>query len=123
METREQAKQRYISAATLSSKSLAEGDHRTANRQARILGEMERKMREGTIDKTILVELLNHQNTGVSGMAAADLLRLGYEIRQAEATLERIASMDDTGKEVEERLRVFAAGVALERWRTEGNLD
>jgi hypothetical protein len=114
MDEREQAKQKYINAAMLSRKALAEGDHRTANRQARIITDIETQMREGRIDKSILVELLAHDDIGVSATAAADLLRLGHEIQRAEETLERIASMNDTGN---------SAKWGLRRWREEGNLD
>jgi hypothetical protein len=123
MDNREQAKQKYVNAAMISRKALAAGDHKTANRQARILNGIEKKMWEGSIDKEILVELLSHEYIGVGATAAADLLRLGYEIKRAEETLERIAAMDDTDKAVDERLTVNSAKWGLRRWRTERSLD
>ena len=105
MDKSEQIKQKYADAATLSSKSLADGDSRTAHRQAKIVERILKRMENESVDKNILVELLSHEYIGVSANAVADLLRLGYETKRAEETLERIASMDDTDKGVDSRLR------------------
>jgi hypothetical protein len=120
MDGPEQVKKRFAEAATLSSKSLADGDYKAANKQAKVLDRILTAIENGTVDKNILVELLDHEYIGVSANAAVDLLRLGYETKRAEQTLEKIASMDDSGKGVDERLRISASRIVLNTWRTKG---
>jgi hypothetical protein len=123
MDEREQAKQRYIEAAALQSKETGEGHYRAANRHVKVIFGIEDKVREGSIDKDMLVELLAHENIAVSSSAAAGLLRLGHEIKLSEQTLERIAAIDDTDRSLGEKLVVTNAEFGLRLWREKGNLD
>jgi hypothetical protein len=120
MDKSEQFKQKYIDAAILSSKALGDGDYKTANKQAKVINGICEKIKKGSVDKNILVELLNHEYIGVSAYAAVELLRLRYQTEKAEGALERIALMDETGKGVDEKLRIMASQRVLDMWRTKG---
>jgi hypothetical protein len=113
----------FIESATKSSKALAQGDHKIANKQAKILKKLVEQMETGVADKNILVELLDHENIGVCILAAIDLLRINYEMEKAEKTLKRIVSMDKTKMNTVERLRVMAAKIQLKSWEEKGYVN
>ena len=120
MQIRDEIKQQYIDTAVLSSKALAEGDYKTANKQAKIQQKIFKKIEEKKIDANILVELLNHEYIAVSTIAAIDLLRIKYETHQALKTLEKIVKMDEKDMGIDERQSVSAAKYQLESWRKTG---
>jgi hypothetical protein len=112
--------QKYVDSTILSSKALAEGDYKTANKQAKIHHKIFQGLESGNIDKNILVQMLDHEYIGVSAIAAIDLLRIKYEAQAAEGKLAEIASMDETNMGVDEKLTVMAAKVQLKSWKEEG---
>jgi hypothetical protein len=120
MEDMQQIKQQYIASATISAKALAEGDYKTANKQAKIQNKIFRMMEAGKVDINILVELLDHKYIGVSTIAAIDLLRIHYSILNAEETLKKIASSDETSMGIDEKLKVMAAQIQLKSWKGKG---
>ena len=113
-------KQQYVESAILSSKALSIGDHKTANKLAKIQSNIFLNIENGRLDKDILVELLNHENIAVKTIAAIDLLRIHHEVKKAEETLTRIASMDESQMGRDERLRVFVAKIQLKSWKENG---
>jgi hypothetical protein len=122
MDDEQKSKQQYIQSAITSSKALAEGDHRLANKQAKIQNRIFQKIERGILDKNILVDLLDHHNIGVSGIAAIDLLRINYEVEKAQKTLERIVTINQTGMTTEEKLRKLAAEIQLKNWKEKGHV-
>ena len=123
MDAREQAKQQYVNSAILNGRAATGGDPKTANKHARILNRIIGKMRDGRIDKSILVELLTHEEIGVRTMAAIDLLRMKHEVPKAVAVLVEIAGTDETGKRIDERMSIMAAGLQLRRWEETGSVS
>lgn len=121
MDTLEQVKQRYIDSAIVNKKASTGGDYKTANKHAKILKRITDKMRNGEIDKNILIELLNHEEISVRTLAAIDLLRMKYEVKKAEVVLTEIAGMDETGKRIDEKMSIMAAGYQLKHWKDTGN--
>ena len=122
MDNTQKHKQQYIESAIISSKALAEGDHRLANKHAKIIHNIFNKFKNGKLEKEILVELLSHPHLGVSGLAAIDLLRMNHEVKKAEQTLERIVTTDQIGMTTEEKLRIFMAKIQLMNWKEKGYL-
>lgn len=121
MDTLEQAKQQYINSAIINKKASTDGDYKTANKHAKILKKIMDKMRNGEIDKNILVEILGHEEINVRTLAVIDLLRMKYEVRKAEVVLTEIAGMDETGKRINEKMSIMAAGYQLKHWKDTGN--
>jgi hypothetical protein len=115
MKDSESIKNIFIEAALLSSKALAQGDYKTANKQAKILHNIIQEIKKGMVDKDILLELLNNETIAVKSYAASDLLRLKYHEKQAEKTLNDIASSQ--GANLEENLRIHSAKWALKKWK------
>jgi hypothetical protein len=120
MEDREKIKTTYIESAKKNKKAASEGDYKTANKQAKIHNKIFTLLETNKIDKNILVELLEHKYIGVSCLAAIDLLRLRYETQKAGETLEKIALLDESNMEIDEKLTVMAAQIQLESWRERG---
>ena len=114
-EFNETIKQKYISAALINSKALAEGDHKTANRNGKVLRNIHREIVNGKIEKKFLLELLSHESLAVKVSVAAEMLRLEYETEKAEKTLEEITSLEAKG--IEDGLRINGAKWALRFWR------
>ena len=123
MNTLEQVKQQYIDSAIINKTASTDGDYRTANKHAKILKKITDKMRSGEIDKNILVELLSHDEISVRTLAAIDLLRMKYEVKKAEEALTEIVGMDETGKRIDEKMSIMAAGIQLKNWRNRGYVD
>lgn len=121
MDAREQAKQQYVNSAILNKRAATGGDSRTANKHARIVKRITDKMRDGRIDKSILVELLTHEEISVRTLAAVDLLRMKHEVPKAAAVLAEIAGMDETGKRIDEKISIMAAGYQLRHWEETGS--
>ena len=120
MENVQHIKEQFIKSAIVNSEALAEGDHKTANKHAKVLRKILEKIENGSVDKNILVELLQHPHLSVIILAAIDLLRIKYEVKQAEETLERIASKDEAVMKTEEKLGILAAKTQLECWKEKG---
>lgn len=120
--TNEQIKQQFIDAAIKNSEASAEGDYRTANRQAKLLRKLMQKIENGTYDKQILIELLDNKNIRVRGLAAIDLLRIGFEVAKAEDTLKQIATLDESSLSVAEKLGVLGAQIQLKNWIESGSV-
>lgn len=98
----------FARAAALHSQALLAGDHRIANREARIVSKTFRQLTEmGDEGRQALTLLFTHANDDVASLAAAYLLR--YATDEAVQVLERIAR--------KKGLVGFQAQQALERWR------
>jgi hypothetical protein len=113
-------KQQYEEATLLSSKALAEGNKKIANKQAQILQEIFDNIEAGRIESSILVELLEHPHIDVRALAAIDLLRLKTETNKAEETLEKIVSLDQTKMDSEVKFTVFKSSIQLKSWKEKG---
>jgi hypothetical protein len=111
-------KHQYINAALLHSKASAEGDYRAANKNAHNLKKIYQKIEKGSIDYTMLLELLDHENISVRGWAGAHLLGLKKNTDKAETILQNIAEM--SGKDIEENLQIFSAEMVLKTWKERG---
>lgn len=121
MDTLEYEKQQYVDSAIINKTASTNGDYKTANKHAKILKKITDKMRSGEIDKNILVELLKHEEISVRTSAAIDLLRMKYEVQKAEEALTEIASMDETGKRIDEKMSIMAASYQLKHWKDTGS--
>jgi hypothetical protein len=113
-------KQQYINAALLHSKASAEGDYKVANKQAHYLKKIFQKIEKGSIDYTMLLELLDHENISIRGWAGAHLLGLRKNTDKAENVLQNIAEM--SSKDIEENLQIFSAEMVLKTWKERGYL-
>lgn len=112
----ENFKQKYINAAILHSESAYNGEHKTANKQYKVLKKFYDKIEQNLIAKSILIDLLKHDNIYVRSWAATHMLGLRYEICLAEKELQNIALMLDSG------MIGFSAKMTLQEWRRQGYL-
>lgn len=107
--------EKYISAAKLHRKSSVNGDHKTANKQYKVLKNIYDKIKKEKLEKDILLDLLEVDDINVTGWAAAHLLGLDYEIERAKNILEEIVSLD-------KGIASFSAKMVLKTWKEKGSL-
>ena len=112
----EDIRQKYIDAAILHRESSYNGDHKTANKQFKVLKNIYEQIEQHIVEKELLLDLVKHDNIGVRSWAAAHMLGIRYEISKAEQELESIASMPDAG------MTGFSAEMTLKVWKQQGSL-
>jgi len=122
MTKRQIQQDQFIESAIFNSQALAEGNSKSANKHAAVLNRILEKIKHGAIDRDILVELLTHYKVSVAGLAAIDLLRINYSIKEAEETLEKIEKMESGELPIEEQLAIVATKLQYNRWKSTGSL-
>ncbi len=108
---KDEFKQQYIDAVTRHSRSMVEGYPHQTNKLARTMAALTDKIKKSEIDKTVLVDLLDHESIAVKANVAAEMLRQGYEVHKAERVLDQISRL--TGKDSIERSEISSVKLAL----------
>lgn len=112
----EETREKYINAAVLHRQCSYNGDHKTANKQYKILKNIYQHIEQSKIDKLILLDLLENDKAEVRSWAAAHLLGLKFETSKAEFELQKMADMPNAG------MLGFSAEMTLKVWRNKGYL-
>jgi hypothetical protein len=90
--------QEYVRAASRHGNAILAGDYRTANRSAKILAGLQKKLAQQRVTaELVLRELFSHSDPSVRTWAAADALELELAVEEALATLQKVSEDRELG--------------------------